>query len=306
MLNALTGTRGMDKVEMLRMLFDYLFGNITKSELKQSFKRADFDPSKLNLVSNGYICRNCKLFLYALSCGSKLTVETFGVERCDTKALIWVSQHICIKKGCPVWDLAHLEKNENSLIHELKTYIGKFISKRMAFLLKSYGLHRQDIEMELYCAALWAMHKRYPFFESALHAVNTSKTAIHNKGMDIIAKYTREKNQRLIRNKDGTFESVHIDVSVLSSLQAPEPFELRYKDERSGLNSIQKKMNDRSALYISLARGEYNADFSDYIGSNNSEAAEGNYKAYLNKIDKFLNVTVEERTAFFDKIKKVI
>jgi hypothetical protein len=306
MLNALTGTSGRAKVEMLQLLFTYLFGGIRKNELKQDFRAKGFDPVKLGLVQNGYVCRNCKLFVYALHTGSPLTADAFGVERKDTKALKWVAQHITIPEGCPVWDLPHLERNENALVHGLKTYIGKFISKKMAFLLKSYGLHRQDIEMELYCAALWAIHKRYPFFESALHAVNIAKSAIHNRGMDVIASYTREKNQRLIRNSDGTFESVNIDVSVLSSLQAPEPFELRYRDERSGLRSLQKIMNDKGALYISLARGEYNADFSDYIGLNNTEAAEGNYHAYLRKIDRFLRVTQEERTQFFNKIKDVI
>ena len=307
MLNALTGTSGRAKGQMLQLYFDYLFGNITKNEMKESFRYADLDVTKVDLVQHGYLCRNCKLFVYALATGKALEAKHYGVERRDTKALTWVAHHVDIDTSwCDPWNLARLEKNENAIVYGLKTYIGKFVTKKMTFLIKSYGLHRHDIETELYCAGLWALHKKYPFFETSLHAINTVKTAIHNRGMDIIAKNTREKNQRLIRNKDGTFESVNVDVSVLNSLQAPEPFEMRYRDEREGLKSLQKVMNDRGALYISLARGEYNADFSDYIGLNNTEAAEENYDSYLRKVDRFLKVTPEERERFFGKLRRVL
>lgn len=307
MLNALTGTSGRVKGQMLQLYFDYLFGNISKNGLKQGFRYNDLDPDKIDLVQYGYLCRNCKLFVYALATGNALQAEQYGVDRKDTKALKWVAHNVDIDTAwCAPWDLKRLEQNENAIVYGLKTYIGKFVTKKMTFLIKSYGLHRHDIQTELYCAGLWALHKKYPFFESSLHAINTVKTAIHNKGMDIIAKNTRNKNQRLIRNKDGTFESVNVDISVLNNLEAPEPFELRYRDEREGLKSLQKIMNDRGALYISLARGDYNADFSEYIGLNNTEAAEGNYDSYLRKIDRFLGVTLEERERFFDKLRTVL
>lgn len=307
MLNALTGTSGRVKGQMLQLYFDYLFGNISKNDLKQGFRYNDLDPDKIDLVQHGYLCRNCKLFVYALATGNALCAEQYGVDRKDTKALKWVAHNVDIDTAwCAPWDLKRLEQNENAIVYGLKTYIGKFVTKKMTFLIKSYGLHRHDIQTELYCAGLWALHKKYPFFETSLHAINTVKTAIHNKGMDIIAKHTRNKNQRLIRNKDGTFESVNVDISVLNNLEAPEPFELRYRDEREGLKSLQKIMNDRGALYISLARGDYNADFSEYIGLNNTEAAEGNYDSYLRKIDRFLGVTLEERERFFGKLRTVL
>lgn len=306
MLNALTGTSGRAKGTMLQLYFDYLFDNITKNEMKENFRCNELDVSKVDLVYNGYLCRNCKLFVYALATGKALKAEAYGVDRKDTKALTWVAQRVSIPSLCDPWDLQRLEKNEDVLVRGLKPYIGKFVTKKMTFLMKSYGLHRHDIETELYCAGLWALHKKYPFFETPLHAINTVKSAIHNRGIDIIAKNTREKNQRLIRHEDGTFESVNVDISVLNSLHAPEPFEMRYRDEREGLTSLQKIMNDRGALYISLARGEYNADFSDYIGVNNAEAAEENYDSYLRKIDRFLKVTPEERDRFFRKLRRVL
>lgn len=307
MLNALTESSGKVKGQMLQFYFDYLFGNTTKNELKANFRYADLDTTKIDLVQHGYLCRNCKLFVYAIAKGNPLEARMYGVDKKDTKALTWVANKINIDTNwCEPWDLSKLVQNENALVYGLKTYIGKFITKKMTFLIKSYGVHRHDIETELYCAGLWALHKKYPFFETSLHAINTVKTAIHNKGMDIIAKNTRGKNQRLIKNSDGTFESVNVDVSVLNDLQAPEPFEMRYRDEREGLRSLQRVMNDKANLYISLARGEYNADFSEYIGMNNTEAAEANYNSYLKKIDSFLNVTLEEREKFFGKLRRVL
>ena len=307
MLNALTGTSGMVKGHLLRNSFDYLFGNVSKTELKDSFRFDGLDPSKLELIQNGYICRNCKLYLYAMAMlGEDIDPLDYGVERKDRKALIWVSRNIQIDEGCDPWTLRGLESNERLLVEGLKTYIGKFITKKMTFLLKSYGWQRHDIEADLQCAGLWALHKKYPYFDSPLHAANTVKTAIHNKGIDLITKSTRHKNQRLIRNTDGTFEAVNVDLSALKSLEAPTPFELRYRDERLGLQAIQKRMNDRSALYISLARGDYSADFSEYLGIDNRQAAEGNYHSYLKKIDSYLGVSLKERNRFFEKLRRVI
>ena len=307
MLLTLTESKGQAHLYMLTFYFNYLFGNITKNELKEHFAYHDLNIEKLNLVNHGYLCRNCKLYIYALKSKKVQKPSAYGIENEDVKILKFVAEHLEIKEtSWSPWNLNQLKDCENSLIQNLKTYVGKFISKKLIFLIKSYGLERHDLESELYCAGLWALHKKYPYFVSVLHLTNIFKNAVHNKGMDIINKHTRGKNQRLIRNDDGSFEAVHVDVSNLRSLEAPEPFHMRYRDEREGLKSLQAKMNDRGALYISLARGDYNADFSDYLGLDNRLAAEQNYDGYLKKIDGFLGVSLKERDKFFKKLRRVL
>ena len=302
MLTSLTGLQGKVHEEVVEFFMDYLFGIITKRELQRHLNT--INPNLINLVGNGYLIRNCKLFVYARSKG-KAKARDYGVVIEDKPLLSSIAQKLDIS-GCPVLTLKQFNQMETNLCLELKTYIGKFISKKLLFLTKSYGLSRSDIESQLLYKGLLSVIKRYPYFESELHAKNSAKTAIHNAGMDLIAQNTRGKTNRLIKNEDGTFEQKNIELSNLVNIEAPTPFTERMKDERSSLDSLLTKMNKRGCQFIKLARGEYDKEFSDFIGLDNTVACEQNYRSYLKKVQSFLNVNNRERDDWFSRLRKYL
>lgn len=304
MLSQLIQCTDAQVCKIAEIAFDYLFGIINKSEAKQIMTNLGLDKEKLSIVNNGYVLRNCKYYIYAKTKNEKVKPSDYKIDDSDVIMLDRIAS--CLKiNGCKPWSLKRLEINERVLVSKtLKDYIGRYISKKMTFLIKSYGVSRHDLEFELLVAALFALHKKYPYYESSLHAINTVKSTIIHKGIDLINHYTRKKNQRLKQNSDGTFEAVNVDCAVLQMLEAPQEFDLRYKDERSSLRSLQDRMNDKGALFISLARGDFNSDFSDYLGMNNVECAERNYSVYLKKIHRYLNVDESQSEKFFAKLRK--
>lgn len=301
MLKDITGQTGRIHSQMIELCMDYLFGVIDKIQLRKQFVLIGDKELLEKILASGYVY-HCKLFVYARSL-SKVKASDFGVEREDVALLKRIALSYKIN-GCRALTLSESNEFEMFVVSQLKTYIGKFISKKLLFLIKSYGLSRQDIESRLLCSAIIALRRKYPYFQSQLHAVNIVKASIHNQGMDIINECTRKKSQRLIKNNDGTFEAVNIDYQCLTKLEAPIPYELRLKDERDSLSALQNKMNKKGALFISLARGEYNEDFSEYLGLDNSELAEKNYNSYLSKIRKYLNVDKAEADNWFSRLRK--
>lgn len=284
----------MDR-QICELCMDYLFGLITKQQLKNAYNKKQVEQ----LLCDGYFIKNCKLYVYGLTKGVELECD---IRDCDKKMLKQISRTYNIN-GCRALDLKEYAQLEQTVIKVLIPYIGKFISKKMMFLIKSYGLSRHDLQGELLCKCLSTLARKYPYYESTLHAINTVKSSVHNAGIDLINQYTRQKNQRLLKNKDGTFEQRNIDYSTLVTVVAPEPFAMRHRDERSSLNALQKRMNKRGALFITLAKGEYNKPFSDYLGLDNTIACEQNYRSYLKNIKQYLNVNNKQVEQWFDKLR---
>ena len=301
MLESLTKLQGKVHRLVIEHTMDYLFGLITKKELERDLTELGY-PSLIELVNNGYILRNCKIYIYAKTKG-RVMIKDYGIESVDKPLLDLLASHLTIK-GCRPLTLSEIEQIESYFVSDLKTYIGKYVSKKMVFLIKSYGLTRADIESHLLYKGLVTFLKRYPYYESVLHAKNTVKTAIHNAGIDLITEHTTQKVNRLKKNSDGTFEQNLVDVSNMYHLEAPTPFSMRYYDERQTLNQLMLKMNWTGCKFIQLARGEYDQDFSEYIGLDNRIACEQNYKSYLKKIQRYLKVNNKQRDDWFNRLRE--
>ena len=286
----------MDR-QICELCMDYLFGLITKQQLKtaQPGRKQQIEQ----LLADGYFIKNCKLYVYGLTKGLELECD---IRDCDKKVLKQIARTYDVH-GCRALNMEQYAQLEQTVIKVLIPYIGKFVSKKMMFLIKSYGLSRHDLQGELLCKCLSTLARKYPYYESTLHAINTVKSSVHNAGIDLISQYTRQKNQRLLKNKDGTFEQRNIDYSSLVTVAAPEPFAMRHRDERASLEALQKRMNKRGALFITLAKGEYNKSFSDYLGLDNTIACEQNYRSYLKNIKEYLNVNNKQVEQWFCKLR---
>lgn len=289
-------------IEIYQKVFLYLFSKISYHDLSLFCKDNGIDAKDL---LSGYVTRNCKFFIYAKSKDPSVTHLDFNIGKRDAKMLSKIARNMNIDNGCRPWTLAHLEHNECCLVSEvLDKWIAKFVAKKMAFLVQSYGLARHDLEADLKAHALHALHKAYPFFETELHAINTVKRAVHNKGIDLIKQHTRKRNQRLIQHQDGVFEAVNVPIT--DEIEAPTPFAERYRDERQALDMIRWSMDKTSFQFITLARGDYDADFSRFLGVDNTEQAEANYPRYLNQVSAFLGLSKERAQQILGNLRKAI
>lgn len=282
------------------LIFDYLFHKTKKVKLKQSLREIGC-LDHLKYLDQAYVTKNCKLFIYALTFNPNADPKDYEVTKYEKSCRAY-AKTLQIGKYCRPWKLRKLNRIEHELLLELKPFIGKFISKKMAFLIKSYGLTRHDLEHELVLKGLQSLYQHYPFFESEKHVINVMKRSIHNHGIDIIYKYTRKKNNRL-ENKDGVFSQRNIDIADCVTLEAPIPFQARYWEEKRTLDQLSLNMSKRGALFLSLARGEFNKDFSEFLGKDNRDATD-NYRSYIKQVSKFLNLDKTQVDNFYKKLRK--
>lgn len=269
-------------------VFSYLFGLISKYEFRARVGDKNEAKSVWNkVVNNGYVLCNCKLYLYALhkarGLGQTVSYLRYDIDSSDVKLLKSINL-----TGVPytfkAYSLAEFGSLETELLTSstMNVYIGKFISKKLIFLTRSYNQQRQEIEGSLKIAGLYALRKQYPFFKSELHALNICKTSISNAGKGLIEFWTRDKRNALMR-ENGTFQAVSVQYEVQKDL-AVQP---EHADEKrmniQALCAISTRLPARQRDWVSAAAGLYDKGFSFYIGRDNTDAIEYvPYEKYLN------------------------
>lgn len=302
--------------QVLDTLFRYLLGDIDKYEYRDRLGDRRYAKDLWNrVVVSGYVLVNCKLYVYARHCakrqGRRVSAAAYGITPEDAKMLALVAP-TWVKKKYKSMSLADYTKAEcwvfSDPVLDMKTYIGKFISKKLIFLCRHYGLTREQVEGTLVDAAMYAMRKQYPRFESELHMVNVCKTAIHNAGMSLIQYWTRGKRNALINEDDGTHSAVHVELTTaqyMQNLGTLDPQDDAHAQTLQCLRAAESNMGPRAKAFLSLARGQFDSGFTLFIGINNEDAAhEWNYQKYLASICKYLHVTADQATQFMAFLRK--
>ena len=289
-------------------LFAYLFGRINRREYLRCLEDKALAKRLLQVAKNsGYIMKNCKLYAYAAwsarETGTPPRPKDYGISRADINLL----NRVNVKKaGCKVLTLHQFDNLVTRCLEdaELKTYIGKFVSKKMMFLIRSYNVTREELEGKLKSEALYALYKHYPQFQSLLHAQNICKTTIHNRGMNIIKFYTADKRQVLRRTATG-FESIQVPMAVLhDSIDMSAADHQDHVDMKLSLQSLQHKMNERTQRFLNVAAGGHDEEFSAFLGKDNSAAAESmSYERYMGQVQSFFGVTQHATDKLFSKIR---
>lgn len=294
----------------------YWFGKISLNDFIQSM------PSKEEGVrikdvarQNGYILKNCKLYAYAYYAAqvqgeSAPDFKEYGVTKRDAALLRRLNlTHLSVKKY-KVHTLKEFDAAVEYLTSEcpeIKKWIGKLVSKKMMFLIKSYGLAREEIESILKEAAVAALYKRYPRYESYLHFTNVAKTTMHNTAMSMISFYTTKGRARLQKNEEGAFEAVHVDVAVLTDVTAPPSYGSHLKELLEGIASLEEKLPPKAQQLLMCLAGHHDKGFSEYIEVDNTEAVEAwSYERYLRKVRNYFEVTEEQTNRLFKFIAKRI
>jgi hypothetical protein len=300
-------------------VFAYLFGRFDQKKLVKILAEEE-DPELsariLNAIrTDGYLLLNCKLYAWAFwksrSGGPKPRAEAFGIARADVPFLSRLNlAHV--PEVFPSHSLAEFRAlvEDATAGPEIRTYMGKFISKNMTFLIRSYGHQREALVAEMQAHAVRALYLKYPRFESELHLRNNVKTTIHNRGETIITAETSPSRNKLQQDKQtGKFVSRHVDTEVLVDLEAPDEYMSEQKDLLESLVQIAQSHNLRDDVqrFLLCCAGHYDEEFSSFLMVNNTEAVETMaYDRYLSRARKFFNFTDKQVDHLFGKLRTLL
>ena len=315
MLASLLNVGPKEYKRIVPALFAYLFNRIDMERfLKFVGDREEGTRIKNIARQNGYIMKNCKLYAYAVYFnrvnGKKIPAPAeFKVTQHDSLLLRRLNlQHLDTKiyRAFTLQEFDHVVK-EMVTSAEIRNNIGKFVSKKMSFLMKSYGERRDDIESYLKEMAIAATYKQYPRFMTYLHMINVAKAQIHNKGQTFITASTTQSRQRLTRLGDGDFEAVHEDLSTAAELAEPVNYAAEIKEQIVALSQIEDVLPERTKEFLLCAAGQYHEGFSIYLKTQNDLAAETmNYGRYMVKLQTYFNTTPEKVEKLFSSIRNKI
>ena len=283
----------------------YIFGLHNKHVIRKALTPKEFELANKLLV-DGYFLKNCKLYIYKVLQNSICinSYKDFGLSKDDARCLISCRKFLSsVDTSWPAYSIEDLDECINQLLtHKLDEYMGRFITKKLSFLVKSYGLTYHDIKMDMIFSGINAIYKSYPKFESKLHALNTAKRAIHNAGIGLIAYNTKECRSQLIKDQDGLFQHKLRDISSIG--------EIPYTDRKDTIDDFDSLMHllphigYRGRKFIELASGRYDLEFSKFLGKDNVKYLdETKYSSYMKQIRSFLGVSNKEVSVFLEKVR---
>jgi hypothetical protein len=266
-------------------LFAYLFRRISHKRfqaiLKNHLPLESVDKVLNEARTNGYLLKNSKAFAWSYFKSRYDDSEVpnpkkFKVAEEDAVLLRRLNlSHISL--DFPAYSLREYQGILDGATSDraVSLKISKFVSKRMLFLLKSYGVEREDLENECRLGALRSIYMRYPVFDDLQHVRNTANTGIHNAGEDLVKYYTSPTRQRLQKTKEGDFEARHVDLSSLAELETPYVSTLAsIQEEISHLDELVKTLTPVEQSYMRVLKGEYDEGFSAHLGEDNRDALE--------------------------------
>lgn len=291
-------------------VFAYLFHRIDQRELIKIIDDKVKEERILDVVRRkGYVLRDCKLYAWAAYKARfgfpKPRIKEFGVTQKDATFLSRLNlSHLSL--DFESYNLEDFKALVEGTVKNptMDAYIGRFISKKMLFLTKSYGVKRSDLESDMQAGALRAVYMHFPRFESLLHFTNVAKAAIHNTGISLITYHTSPARQRLFVNESGGFEATHVDVDVMSSVEAPSEYMAHAKESLEVLVKLSHKMRPDVQRFLLCCAGHYDEGFSDYLETDNSIAVDNMaYSRYLGKARKYFEFTEDQVIKLFAKLK---
>lgn len=277
------------------IVFQYLFGVITKYEYRAQLGKVEAKRIWSLVVDNGYVLMNCKLYMYARHVGraqgQAVSPAKFEIHKDDVRTLQSVDLSAVSVKH-KVYSLFDFRTMESAILlnREMDTYIGKFISKKLLFLTRSYSQKRVEIESSLKIAGIYALRKQYPAYKSELHALNICKTAIANAGHGLIEYWTRDKRNALMR-ENGTFQAVNVQYDVMQGLAVMPEHDDETRLNIQALAAFAEKCPVHQREWVNTAAGLHNKGFSFFLGRDNRDAVEIlPYDKYISLVSDYFKI----------------
>lgn len=315
MLRSILQIEGQQYARVVPALFAYLFNRIDVRRFI-AYVGNQKEGTRIKDVArvNGYILKNCKLYAYACHC-ARLAGEqmpkpkSYGVTNRDAVLLRRLNLNHVNTKKYRCFTLDEFDATVDAMIasRDIRNYIGKFVSKKMKFLMQSYGENRHDIETHLKEMAIIAVYKQYPRYESYLHFINVAKSQIHNKGQTFITSSTAKSRQKLMADENGMSQAVHVPIDACAHLEAPPSYAIEIRERLQALSKIEGLLPDRTREFLLCAAGQFHAGFSAYLKCSNDDAANSMvYEKYMNRLQTYFNVTPENTEKLFLNLRNRI
>lgn len=311
---------GLSVHEMSRIggaVFAYLFHRIDQKKLIRIVN--EYDSTKTEQIlevvrTKGYLLLNCKLYAWAFyksrHGGPKPKPADFGIARADVQFLSRINlAHIPLKfVAYSVADFKNLivEATDDP---EIRAHIGRYVSKQLTFLVRNYGVNRNDLEGEMKAHAIRALYMKYPHFESVLHLRNNVKTTIHNRGQTLVSYHTSPARERLTKDAEGKFASRHVDTEALVDLEAPDEYMADVRDTLNSLVQISSALSLRQDVqrFLMCCAGHFDAGFSAFLTIDNAQAVEDMaYDKYLKKARTYFSFSEKQVTHLFAKLRTML
>lgn len=315
MLKELLGVRGADLERIAGAMFKWLFEGCSyrtmQYTLAKHYEDAELMASELSALTktNGYILRNCKLYAYAVYCarrdGDKLpSPASYEVASEDAKLLRALDlSHLALLDCFESMTLQTFDALVLDSITANKSYMAKFIYRKLRFLIQSYNVTEADLYALFNEATVYSIQRRYPNFSTPMHALNIAKRAIHNRGQFAITYNTHPDRDRLINDGGGLFSSVLSPITDAVQISSDGP-SMR-EELLSVLAELEAGMSEPVRRYMLIMMGEYDAGFSHYLGEDNSEAVDYlAYGKYRRHVEKYLGLTRSATENLFAKLRE--
>jgi hypothetical protein len=318
-------------------VLEYLFRVKNVRQVTKLFRQLGllFSPIKDPLISNGYLMKNVKLWLYYRHCnGATLGLTSmFEVRVEDYKLHHYVSS--TLDKHFRSWryagykalTLIGFDRSVFKVYTSVETYTKKFVYRKMRFIVNAQSVTPLDLVNDCRDKALAALMHKYPCVETMLHAQNLARRTIKNHGMNLIDHYTTQSRNRTIRNPDGTFSNNVIPLhSLETGSDLTQSLDWYMADATGGrIDSIREcdasrdlKITVKNLLssysgkrkaFITLLMGGYNQQFSEWLHSqgiklDNDELFDRQPLAYIKHSLTWLDVSQEAGQRFIGRLQE--
>lgn len=264
--------------------FMYVFGAINQAQAVRNIggnKKAVRELLR-NVKYDGYLLLNCKLYAWAWyrhkhAGDPRPRYAHYGVPYEDARFLRRLNlSHLSL--DYPAYSVDEMRDRVRSELTrpEAKAHMGRLVSAKLRFLIKSYGVTREELYSDLGGEAAHALYFQYPRFHSDLHFTNVVKTTIQNYAMSTIKYHTCEARQRLVTDNEGRFQSLieGLDVSAVFTAEAPDPYMHHIKDQLTTIVELSPQMSEKVQSFILALAGHHDSGLSSFLKKDNSEAAD--------------------------------
>lgn len=208
-----------------------------------------------------------------------------------------------------------LEKLDNQIVqitNDTRTWLGKFVSRKLRFVIQSQGMERHDIEGQLRYKGIQGLLNMYPCVETSLHATNVVKRVMHNQGINMIKHYTTQKNGRLQVDGNGAFQARVISIDNVSKTRAGDD-STEANDLKLDANRLLSSYSGKRRRFLELLCGNYCPQFTDWlldagykIETNEELADRLKQKDYSKLALNFLGVEPDAGERFLKKLSVIM
>lgn len=326
-----------DLQPLLSHLMLYAFNGCHQSDIREVIRRQGFDFDFLawrrEYPRNGLLLKDQKVWAYwAFVNDEKLKVDS--VSRREANALECALETPALRRhlrslyreGAAALTLPELDGDiQDSLCSDdVNAYLRTLVRTKMSFLVQSFGYTKDHLFSELRSAALVALLKSYPRFEDIGHMRAICKSAAKNHCINFIKTNTTQSRQRLKQNEDGTYSNLMVPMESFGTEHAVASNDGTVSASLvTGLDGVSQshweqlfalrqlmhsdKLKPKQRLFLSLALGTPNGEFTAFLGQSNEKYMETRpYGDYLSRLCQFMQVNAEVAKKFLASLQKFL